>query len=59
MKEKITTIYFESKQRYGSPKMAIELYALGFKISRFTVAEYMKELGLRSKFSKKNKITTN
>lgn len=46
MKEKITTIYFESKQRYGSPKMAIELYALGFKISRFTVAEYMKELGL-------------
>lgn len=46
MKEKITTIYFESKQRYGSPQMAIELNALGFKISRFTVAEYIKELGL-------------
>ena len=31
MKEKITTIYFESKQRYGSLQMAIELNALGFK----------------------------
>ena len=58
IKEKITAIYFESKQRYGSPRITIELNTLGFKISRFTVAKYMKQLGLRSKLSKKFKITT-
>ena len=59
LKEKITTVYFESKQRYGSPRITIELNALGYKISRITVAKYMKQLGLYSKLSKKFKITTN
>lgn len=59
MKEKIKAIYFESKQRYGSPRITTELNVLGFKISRITVAKYMKELGLRSKLSKKSKGTTN
>jgi putative transposase len=58
LKEKITTIYFESKQRYGSPRITIELNALGYKISRITVAKYMTQLGLRSKLSKKFKATT-
>lgn len=59
IKEQITSIYFESKQRYGSPRITFELQSLGFKISRITVAKYMKELGLRSKLSKKLKVTTN
>lgn len=58
IKEKITTIYFKSKQRYGSPRITIELNALGYKISRITVAKYMKQLGLCSKLSKKFKVTT-
>ena len=58
IKEKITSIYFESKQRYGSPRIAIELKSLDYKISRITVAKYMKQMGLRSKLSKKFKITT-
>jgi putative transposase len=58
VKEKITAIYFESKQRYGSPRITIELNALGYKISRITVAKYMKKLGLFSKLSKKFKVTT-
>ena len=58
LKEKITAIYFESKQRYGSPRIAIELNVLGYKISRITVAKYMKQLGLFSKLSKKFKVTT-
>jgi putative transposase len=58
LKEKITTIYFESKQRYGSPRITIELNVLGYKISKITVAKYMKQLGLRSKLSKKFKATT-
>lgn len=58
IKQQITTIYFASKQRYGSPRVTTELNALGYKISRITVAKYMKELGLRSKLSKKFKVTT-
>jgi putative transposase len=58
VKEKITAIYFESKQRYGSPRITIELNALGYKISRITIAKYMKQLGLFSKLSKKFKVTT-
>jgi hypothetical protein len=42
-------IYFESKQRYGSPRMTVELAFLGSKVSRITVAKYMNQLGLRSK----------
>ena len=59
IKQQITSIYFASKQRYGSPRITFELNALGYKISRITVAKYMKELGLRSKLSRKFKITTN
>ena len=58
IKQQITSIYFASKQRYGSPRITIELNALGYRISRITVAKYMRELGLRSKLSKKFKVTT-
>ena len=58
LKEKIIALYFESKQRYGSPRITMELNILGYKISRITVAKYMRELGLKSKLSKKFKITT-
>jgi hypothetical protein len=58
VKEKITSIYFDSKQRYGSPRMTAELASLGDKLSRITVAKYMNQLGLRSKLSKKFKVTT-
>nr|WP_231380079.1 IS3 family transposase [Flavobacterium sp. CG_9.1] len=59
IKERMTLIYFESKQRYGSPRITLELQSFGYKISRITVAKYMKQLGLRSKLSKKFKVTTN
>ncbi|WP_245181120.1 IS3 family transposase [Flavobacterium sp. XN-5] len=62
-------IYFAAKQRYGSPRITLELQYLGYKVSRpesfartgeaITVTKYMKELGLRSKLSKKFKVTTN
>ncbi|MFV0220034.1 MULTISPECIES: IS3 family transposase [Empedobacter] len=58
LKQRILTIYFDSKQRYGSPRITAELNNLGFKISRITVSKYMRELGIRSKLSKKFKITT-
>lgn len=59
IKKQITLIYFESKQRYGSPRITLELLSFGYKISRIIVAKYMKQLGLRSKLSKKFKVTTN
>jgi len=37
----------------------LELQSFGYKILRITVAKYMKQLGLRSKLSKKFKVTTN
>lgn len=49
IKKQITLSYFESKQRYGSPRITLELHSFGYKISRITVAKYMKQLGLRSK----------
>lgn len=59
IKEKINTLYFAFKQRYGSPRIPKELNVLGYQISRTTVGKYMKQLGLRSKLSKKFKVTTN
>lgn len=58
IKLQITSIYFASKQRYGSSRITIELNESGHKISGITVAKYMKELGLSSKLSKKFKVTT-
>lgn len=59
IKEEITSIYFNTKQRYGSPRITLELQNIGYQISRITVAKYMKQLGLYSKLSKKFKVTTN
>src|SRR5690554_7224911 len=33
IKQQITSIYFASKQRYGSPRITAELNAMGYKIS--------------------------
>ena len=56
IKEKITLIYFESKQRYASPRITLELRSIVYKISRpesfirtgkpISVAKYMKQLRL-------------
>lgn len=34
LKRVITEVYLEFKQRYGSPRLTIELNALGYKISK-------------------------
>lgn len=58
LKEEIKTIYFAAKQRYGSPRITAEMEASGNKVSRITVAKYMKQMGLKSKLAKKFKVTT-
>ena len=58
IKKEIGTVYFNKKQRYGSPRIVVELNAKGIRVSRNTVAKYMKDLGLRSKLGRKFRTTT-
>lgn len=54
----IRSIYIDHKQRYGSPRITKELEKKGIKISRITVAKYMKEMGLKSKLGRRFRQTT-
>lgn len=54
VKEEITSIFFEVKQRYGYNRITIELQNRGYKVSRSTVLAYMRELGLHSNITKKD-----
>lgn len=57
--KKIKQAYFKAKGRNGSPRLAKDLLACGTVVSRTTVASHMKQMGLRSKLSKRYKVTTN
>jgi transposase InsO family protein len=59
MERSIREVYFEHKQRYGSPRIARELKAQGVSVSQPTVAKYMKSMNIRSKRAKKYVVTTN
>ncbi|MDW8850684.1 transposase [Flavobacterium sp. MMLR14_040] len=52
IQKEITTIFYACKQRYGCPRIAVELQNLGYQISSTTVHKHMKELGLSSKVKK-------
>lgn len=54
----IKQIYFSSKKRYGSPKIAAELSQNGQKVSRQRVARIMRSEGLFSIIKKKYKVCT-
>lgn len=56
--KEIRSLYFEFHGRYGSPRLSKELEHRGVKLSRLTVGRYMRQMGLRSKFSRKYKVTT-
>jgi transposase InsO family protein len=56
--EKIRDAYFAAKGRNGSPQLAKDLQVSGTPVSRTTVACHMREMGLRSKLSRRFKVTT-
>ncbi|GGF06353.1 IS3 family transposase [Flavobacterium limi] len=58
LKESITSVFYEFKQHYGAVRITRELHKQGFSISEGQVSFYMNQLGLRSKFKKKRKVTT-
>jgi putative transposase len=57
-KKQINVIYFSSKQLYGGARITAQLTFFGYKISRITVAKYIREMALSSKLSREFKITT-
>ena len=56
--KKIEEAYFAAKGRNGSPRLAKDLQASGTPVSRATVASHMRQMGLRSKLSRRFKVTT-
>lgn len=54
----IRMIHDRSKQTYGSPRITAELNAQHIKVSRPRVARLMKTAGIRSKVTKKYRVST-
>ena len=52
IKEMILTIYHESKEIYGAPKITYILRQKGIKISMKTVSNYMREMGIKACYIK-------
>ena len=52
MKKKIQTIYNDSKQNYGAPKITRELRKSGETIAERTVGKYMREMGIKAQWIK-------
>jgi DNA-directed RNA polymerase specialized sigma54-like protein len=50
IKTKIESIYNNSKQNYGAPKIAKKLKQSGEIISERTVGKYMKEMGIKAQW---------
>jgi transposase InsO family protein len=55
----ILEIFYNSKQRYGSPRITAELRSKGMRISKKRVARIMKKHGIKSKTKRRFKVTTN
>ena len=58
IKKAIQTIYDNSKQNYGAPKITRELRKSGEIISQRTVSKYMREMGIRAQWTKPWTTTT-
>jgi len=58
LRTKINSIYQDSKCRYGSPKITLELKELGMQVSRPRVARIMRLEGIKSITHKKFRVST-
>ena len=52
VKKQIQTIYDDSKQNYGAPKITKELRKSGETIAERTVGKYMREMGIHAQWVK-------
>ena len=55
----IRAIFKESRETYGSPRIAAELHERGYACSRLRTARLMRMNGIHAKTKKKYKVTTN
>ena len=58
LKDKIKKIYDNSHQNYGAPKITRELWKTGEKIAVKTVANYMRQMGIKAQWVKPYVQTT-
>lgn len=58
LKEKIQEIYDESHQNYGAPKITAELQKSGERVSKKTVGNYMRQMGIKAQWVKPYVQTT-
>ena len=58
LSERIRQIQQQVKQRYGSPRVRMELRALGFSCGKKRVARLMKTAGLQAKSARRFRTTT-
>jgi putative transposase len=59
LKDRIKTIFDQSKATYGSRRIAKKLQSEGYGIGRYQARSFMQKLGLPVKKTKRYKITTN
>ncbi len=58
LETKIRQILDDFKQTYGSRRLVGELHKAGFKVGRYKVPALMKKLGLKPRYPKRFKVTT-
>ena len=58
LSEKIRRIQQRVRQRYGTPRVRMELRALGFRCGKTRVARLMRETGLQAKSRPQFRVTT-
>jgi putative transposase len=59
LKEKILAIFIQYKRHYGSPRIHGELRDMGIRCSKKRVERLMRELGIRARFKRQFRKTTN
>ena len=59
LKVRISAIFKEHRQKYGSRRILKQLKDDGHQIGRYKVSRLMRELGLKAKASRRYKVTTN
>ena len=50
IKKQIQTIYDNSKQNYGAPKITKKLRESGVTIAERTIGKYMREMGIKAQW---------
>ena len=58
LKQQILAVHVKTKQRYGTPRVERQLRRSGTRTSRKRVARLRRELGLRTRYSRRYRVTT-